>query len=457
MKHLTKGKLSLLKLFNGLLPLLLAGAFSSAHAEITADDVTKFTLENGMTIMVMEDHSIPNANMYLFWKVGSRNEYPGTTGLAHFFEHMMFNGAEKYGPKMFDNVMEANGGANNAYTSENLTVYTDWFPSDALEVIFDLEADRIENLALVPEIVESERGVVISERSTGLENSNFRSIWEEVKNAAYRAHPYSWPVIGHESDILNWNMEDLKSFHKTFYAPNNAVTVIIGAVDTDEVKRLAKKYFEPIPAQEPPRKIHTVEPEQNGERRVYLQKASVSSANIMMGFHIEPNSHEDYYPLQLLSDILSSGNSSRLMKALVFEQQVADSASTFVFDSFDPNLFYVYGVASQTADAATLEKAIIKELNMVAKEGVTEKELQKVKNQRLVNFYRDVGRINERADMLGRYELFHGDFKKMFTAPQDFEKITVEDIKRVAQKYLVKKNRTVGILDSAEDTQEDDL
>ena len=437
--------------------MLLMGLTLPLQAEMSPDDITKFTLKNGMTIMVMEDHSIPNANMYIFWKVGSRNEYPGTTGLAHFFEHMMFNGAKKYGPKMFDQTMEANGGANNAYTSENLTVYTDWFPADAIEVMFDLEADRIQHLALDPEIVESERGVVTSERSTGLENSNFRTIWEEVKNAAFRAHPYSWPVIGHASDIENWTMDDLKSFHKTFYAPNNAVTVIVGAVDTEEVKRLAEKYFEPIPAQEPPRKIHTVEPEQKGERRVYTQKPSVTSANIMMGFHMPPNSHEDYYPLQLLSDILSSGNSSRLVRALVFEQQVADSISTFAFDSFDPNLFYVYGVASQSADAETLEKAIIAELNAVAKDGITEKELQKVKNQRLVNFYRDIGTINNRADMLGRYELFHGDYKKMFSAPQDFEKVTAEDIQRVAKTYLIKRNRTVGILDSKEDSHENDL
>ena len=440
-----------------LLAFLFLTATAGVQAEMKPEDVTKFTLDNGMTIMVMEDHSIPNANMYLFWKVGSRNEYPGTTGLAHFFEHMMFNGAKKYGPKMFDNVMEANGGANNAYTSENLTVYTDWFPADALETIFDLEADRIQNLALDPDIVESERGVVTSERSTGLENSNFRSIWEEVKNAAFRAHPYSWPVIGHESDIQNWTMADLKSFHKTFYAPNNAVAVVVGAVDTQQVKQLATQYFGPIPAQTPPRKIHTVEPEQNGERRVYLQKASVTSANIMMGFHIPPNSHQDYYPLRLLSAILSSGNSSRLMSQLVFEQQVADSIETFAFDSFDPNLFYVYGVASQSADAATLEKAIITELNKVAKEGVTETELQKVKNQNLVNFYRNIGTIDERADLLGRYELFYGDYQKMFSAPTELDKVTIADIQRVAKKYLVKKNRTVGVLDSAEDTHENDL
>jgi len=194
-----------------------------ALAATTVDDVQSFTLDNGMKVMVLEDHSIPNANMYLFWKVGSRNEVPGITGLSHFFEHMMFNGSKKYGPKMFDRTMEAAGGANNAYTTENVTVYTDWFPADTLELMFDLEADRIADLDIAPEMVESERGVVTSERSTGLENSNFRSIWEEVKGAAFRAHPYSWSVIGHLSDIENWRLQDLIDYHRTYYAPNNEI------------------------------------------------------------------------------------------------------------------------------------------------------------------------------------------------------------------------------------------
>lgn len=444
-------------MFRRFLVCLALIAVSPSYGSMGPEDVTRFELKNGMTILVMEDGSIPNANMYIFWKVGSRNEYPGITGLAHFFEHMMFNGAKKYGPKMFDRVMEANGGANNAYTSENLTVYTDWYPADAIEVMFDLEADRIQNLDLNPEIVESERGVVTSERSTGLENSNFRAIWEEVKNAAFRAHPYSWPVIGHASDIENWKLSDLETFYKTYYAPNNAVVVIVGDVKTDEVKKLAKQYFEPIPAQQPPREIHTVEPEQKGERRVYLHKASVSSANIMMGFHVPENQHDDYYPLLLLGDVLSNGNSSRLTKSLVFEQQVANSVSTFMWDTFDPNLFYIYAVASQGTEAADLESAIISELNRVAKDGITQEELQKVKNQKLVNFYRDVAEINNRADQLGRYELFFGDYKKMFTAPEDFNKVTTDDIQRVAAKYLIKRNRTVGILDNKEDSNENDL
>ena len=193
--------------------------FTSAATQATqAEDIKSFTLDNGMKIMVLEDSSIPNANMYLFWKVGSRNEVPGITGISHFFEHMMFNGSKKYGPKMFDRTMEAAGGANNAYTTENITVYTDWFPANALETMFDLEADRIADLDINEKMVESERGVVASERTTGLENSNWRTLQEEIKGAAFRAHPYSWSVIGHESDIAAWTLDDLVQYHKTYYA-----------------------------------------------------------------------------------------------------------------------------------------------------------------------------------------------------------------------------------------------
>jgi zinc protease len=222
---------------------LLLVLFQKGMSQSKATDIQTFTLSNGMKILVLEDNSIPNANMYLFWKVGSRNEYPGITGLSHFFEHMMFNGSKKYGPKMFDRTMEAAGGSNNAYTTENLTVYTDWFPISALETIFDLEADRIGHLDLDPKMVESERGVVLSERSTGLENSNFRNISEQVKGAAFLAHPYRWSVIGYESDIKNWSIEDLQTYFDTYYAPNNAVVVISGDVTLKEVKRLSKQYF----------------------------------------------------------------------------------------------------------------------------------------------------------------------------------------------------------------------
>ena len=207
-------------------------SFSQSNVE----DIKEFRLDNGMKILVLEDFSIPNANMYLFWKVGSRNEYPGITGLSHFFEHMMFNGSEKYGPKMFDKTMESVGGSNNAYTTENLTVYTNWFPVNSIETIFDLESDRIGRLKIDPKMVESERGVVLSERSTGLENSNFRNLSEQVKSVAFMAHPYRWSVIGYESDIKNWSIDDLQMYFDTYYSPNNATVVISGAVDTQQVQ-----------------------------------------------------------------------------------------------------------------------------------------------------------------------------------------------------------------------------
>jgi len=437
--------------------MVLSLLINQAYAATTVDDVKSFTLENGMKIMVLEDDSIPNANMYLFWKVGSRNEYPGITGLSHFFEHMMFNGAKKYGPKMFDRTMEAAGGSNNAYTTENLTVYTDWFPANAIETMFELEADRIANLAITKKMLNSERGVVTSERSTGLENSNFRSIWQEVKGSAFRAHPYGWPVIGHASDIANWSLDDLKQYHKTYYAPNNAVVVIAGDVKLEQVKALAQKHFAPIPAQPEPRKVHTVEPEQKGERRVYAQKKSVTTPNIMMAYHVPATQHDDHYALDILSDILSTGKSSRLQQSLINDQQIASSLFTYFPNSIDPNLFYVSAVAAKNVSAEQLEKALIFEVNKVIKRGVTEHELQKVKNRKLVDFYRNMATINGKANTIGSYEMYFGDYQKLFTAPEQYNKVTLADIQRVAKTYLKKSNRTVGILSSEEDSNDADL
>ncbi|WOT05459.1 M16 family metallopeptidase [Shewanella youngdeokensis] len=426
--------------------------FSGSAVQATeAKDIQSFSLDNGMKIMVLEDSSIPNANMYLFWKVGSRNEVPGITGISHFFEHMMFNGAKKYGPKMFDRTMEAVGGANNAYTTENLTVYTNWFPANALETIFDLEADRIENLDINPGMVASERGVVASERLTGLENSNWRNLQEELKGAAFRAHPYSWPVIGHESDIAAWTLEDLVQYHKTYYAPNNAVVVIAGDVKLADVKRLAKQYLAPIPAQAPPKAVKTIEPIQKGERRVFVQKASVSTPNVMLGYHVPASSNNDYYALDLLSSILTSGNSSRMYQGLV-DKQVALGVETYLPMSFDANLFYVMGVASPGVTATQLEHGLIAQINTIAHDGVTDTELAKVKNLKLMDFYQSMETINGKANTIGTYELFFGSYDKLFNAPEAYNKVTPADIQRVAKTYLIRSNRTVAVLAATEES-----
>jgi predicted Zn-dependent peptidase len=383
--------------------------------------------------------------MYLFYKVGSRNEYQGITGLSHFFEHMMFNGAKKYGPKEFDRTMEFNGGANNAYTTNDVTVYTNWFPASATEVIFDLEADRISSLSIDPKMVESERGVVISERSTGLENSPWRLLIQSIEGQAFQEHPYHWPVIGYLDDMKNWKQEDLERYFKTYYAPNNCVVVMSGAVKHADVKKWAETYLEPIPAQPAPPPVHIVEPPQTGERRIEVQK-DVASAYLGVAYKTPASTHDDYYALTLLSDILSSGNSSRLYSSLVDQQQLASTVFVNYGESFDPMLFAIYAVTARNVQPEKLESAIYVELDKIIKEGVTELELQKVKNKKLIEFYNQVETINGKSNNLGTYEVFFGDYRKMFEAPERFNKVSVADIQRVAETYFKKDSRTVGIL-----------
>jgi len=427
-----------------ILPLFLMLALTG-QAQMKADDVKTFTLKNGMKFLVVEDFSIPNANMYLFYKVGSRNEYQGITGLSHFFEHMMFNGAKKYGPKLFDQTMEFNGGANNAYTTENVTVYTDWFPASASEIIFDMEADRIASLSIDPKMVESERGVVLSERRTGLENSPWRLLSQSVQATAFQEHPYHWPVIGYEDDMKNWTQQDLERYFKTYYAPNNCVVVVSGAIKVDQVKRFAEKYLEPIPAQLAPPLVHIVEPAQTGERRITVKK-EVATPYLMIAYHTPESKNEDYYALNILSSVLSSGQSSRLYSALVDKQQLATQIQTDFGDSFDPNLFNFYAVANKDVNETDLENAIYAEIEKIKTNGISETELQKIKNQKLMEFYSQVETINGKSNNIGTYEVFFGDYKKMFNAPANYNKITVADVQNVAKKYFVKSNRTVGIL-----------
>src|SRR5688572_2483893 len=274
----------------------------SSFAQLKAEDVKSFTLKNGMKFLVLEDNSIPNANMYVFYRVGSRNEHPGVTGLSHFFEHMMFNGAKKYGPKLFDQTMEFNGGANNAYTTPDVTVYTNWFPSSATEVIFDLEADRISSLNIDEKMVESERGVVISERSTGLENSPWRLLSENVQATAFQESAYHWPVIGYEPDIKNWTKQELENDFRTYYAPNNAGVVMSGAVKYVQIKALEERYLEPVPSRAGVRQRHLTGAGQECERRIVMQKR-VAEPYFAVAYQVPESDRPHYYALDLLKAI----------------------------------------------------------------------------------------------------------------------------------------------------------
>lgn len=423
---------------------------SSSVLALGPEEVKSFTLANGMKFIVLESGTIPNANMYTFWKVGSRNEAPGTTGLSHFFEHMMFNGSKNFGPKMFDRTMEAKGGSNNASTSNDLTIYKDWFPASSLETVFTLEADRIAHLSVDPKMVASERGVVLSERSTGLENSNVRLLMQEINGVAFQAHPYSWPVIGHESDIKAWTQDDLNRYFNVYYAPGNAVVVIVGDVKADQVQKLATRYFGAIPKRAAPPAVRTVEPEQKGERRLFVAKESASAPNLMVAWKVPAASDPDYYALEVLQSILAEGKTSRLYRALV-DQQLATSVAAMSMDGFDPGLLYVYTVAAAKVAPRQLEQALLAEIDRLVKDGVTEEELQKVKNQKLVGIYRELETINGKAEQLGVNEVMFGDYRKMFDTPARYKALTTADIQRVAAKYLKKSQRTVGVLAAKED------
>ena len=427
---------------------LLAGA-APLCAMPAAEDVHTFTLKNGMKILVLEDHAIPNVTLQIFFKVGSRNEYPGITGLSHFLEHMMFNGAKTYGPKMFDRALENAGGSSNAYTTENITSYQDWVPKSALELIFEMEADRMGSLALDEKIVESERGVVLSEYTTGYENSDYDLLEDQLRSVAYQAHPYRWPIIGYESDIRNWRRSDIKEYFDRYYAPNNAIAVVVGDVTLAQVKTLAEKYLEPLPSRAPSRPVHTREPEQRGEKRLIVHK-DVSSPHILIAYHVPETGTADYYALDLLSSIFSGGKSSRLYRALISDKQLATEVSTYMPYALDPTLFYVYAICADGVNVKTLEKEIRREIDQVVAKGVTEKELRKAQNNVVASFYRSLETMSNKADMIGTYEIFFGSYQKLFATPEAYRNVTAMDIKTAAAKYFKKTNRTIGVLEKSE-------
>jgi zinc protease len=384
--------------------------------------------------------------------LGSRNERPGITGLSHFFEHMMFNGAKKYGPGQLDTVMEAAGGRNNAATSEDVTQYMDWFPSSALETIFDIEGDRLAHLAFDPKIIESERGVVYSERRSVVDNNNIGALLEQVQATAFVAHPYQFTVIGWPSDIESWRMEDLQSFFKTYYAPNNATMVIAGAVKPSEVFALAEKYFGSIPAQPPPEPVRTKEPEQQGEKRVLVRRMGQAPL-LQVAYHAIDAKDPDYPALKLLLQILAEGESSRLHRRLVEEERVAIHVNSLFSPTFDPSLAWFMVDMPPGMDVARVEKLLGEELEKVRAQGVTEAELRKAKNITVADFWREMETNSSRADLLGTYEVFFGDWHKLFEAPAHYEQVTREQIRKVAERILNPDHRTVGVLVPTEEAQ----
>jgi zinc protease len=415
-------------------------------AGAAAREVHVRTLANGMKILVWPDHDIPNVAIYDWFHVGSRNERPGNTGLSHFFEHMMFKGSEHYPPGSFDRVMEENGGSNNAFTTEDVTCYQDWFPRSILDLIFRLEADRICCLSFDPKGVESERQVVYSERRTSVDDDNASLLDEQVQAAAYVGHPYHNPVIGWPGDIERWTLDDLREYFRIHYAPNNATMIVVGDVTPEEVFRLAEKYFGPIPAVPRPHDRVTPEPPQVGERRVSIRKLGQTPL-LEMAFHTGSADDKDAEARDLLLDILGSGESSRLYRRLVDQDRLAIGVSAYMSpEGFDPGLIKLAVTVAPDQTLAASEAALLDELSKLAAAGPTEQELRKAKNSALAGYWRGQKTINAKAEVLGSFEVLRGDYRKLFTAPERYERVTRGEIQALARGTFDEKNRTVGTL-----------
>ena len=427
------------------LALLLALLWPGITIAQISDNVQISTLNNGMKILVQEDHTIPTVALYFFYRVGSRDERPGITGISHFFEHMMFNGSQQFGPGEFDRQMEMRGGNNNAYTTKDVTVYTDWFPPDALELMMRMESDRMAHLAFQPKIVESERGVVYSERRLRVDNDNFGALEEQVNAAAIIAHPYHWPVVGWASDIEAWTMQDLETYYKQGYAPNNCIMVAAGDVSAERVFQLAQQNFEVIPSHATFGEPRTVEPKQEGERVVRLRKEAELPL-LMMAFHMPPTKSPDYQAIEVLQTILATGESSRLYSRLVDKEQAALNAQAFDEPSLDPYLLDIVVEPRAGVDISHVRALVLDELERIKMFPVPETELRKAKNLWLAAHYRELKSNAGRANMLGTYEVFYGDYKKLYEEPAEVEKVTAADVQRVAKQILTAENRTVGIL-----------
>jgi len=411
------------------------------------EQVKSLTLANGMKVIVWTDRDIPNVALYNWVRVGSRNEVPGITGLAHFFEHMMFNGTSKRTPGEFDKLMEAQGGSNNAFTSDDVTVYQDWIPRTALDLAFDLEADRLSNLAFDPKIIESERGVVYSERRLRTEDSNDGFLAEQVQATAFVAHPYQNPTVGWPADIQGWKIEDLQKFFKTNYAPNNCTLILVGDVSAEEGFAFAKKYLEPIPRQDPPPPVRTVEPEQLGEKRVYVQRDAQTP--LLNYAYKSPAANDPQGPaINLLMSILTDGDASRLHRLLVEEKKLAIEVNGTFQEGFDPGLTWFQLTLPEGAKVDDVEKALDAALDDVVTKGVTDAELSRAKNLYASAFWKQLATINGKAYLLGQFDVFEGDYRKLFDSPAVYDKVTREDVQKAAAQVLQKNHRTVGVLEA---------
>lgn len=429
-----------------LLAALILGAARPVEAASYADRVKEKVFPNGLKVLVLEDHKAPVATLQVWYRVGARNEVPGHTGLSHLLEHMMFKGTDKVGPEEYSKIVQRNGGNENAFTSQDTTVYFATIASDRLGVVVDLEADRMQNLRLTKEVFEPERAVVAEERRLRTEDNPTAALYEAIAAASFTAHPYGWPVIGWMSDIQNATTEEALAHYKEFYRPSNAFIVVAGDVDANDIFTRVEKTFGQIPSEPPPPPMRSVEPEQKGERRVNLRKEA-ELPYVAIAYHVPNAPHADSAALEVLASILSDGESSRLYKDLVYTKQIARSAgASYDRESQDPALFTVFGQPLPGKKIGDLEKELLAEIEAVKTKPIAPRELDKVKNSIEADLIFAQDSLFYQAMLIGQYEIM-GDWRQLDNLVPAIRAVTAEDVQRVARQYLTAENRTVGVLD----------
>lgn len=402
-------------------------------------------LPNGLKVLLLENHKAPVATFQVWYRVGSRNEAWGKTGLSHMLEHMMFKGTKKVGPEEFSRIIQENGGNDNAFTGNDYTAYFTTISAELISVPMGLESDRMQNLILRNEDFQTERMVVAEERRLRTEDNPKAFLHEQIAATAFQIQPYHWPIIGWMEDIKRFTLDDLITYCRTYYNPANAFLVVVGDFKKEDLLPQIERSFDLIPKGALPDQDKAVEQPQAGERRFFVKKEA-QLPYLVMGYHVPNIRDPDSYVLEVIANILSAGKSSRLYKRLVREKQLALSVDAdHSLISRDPGLFYMSVEVLPGKELTDAEKALEQEIEGLKNEPVTEEELQKVKNQLEAGFIYSQDSLFYQAMLLAQYEIL-SDWRKIDDYTPSIRKVSPQDIMRVAKHYLIPNNRTVGIL-----------
>lgn len=433
-----------MKLISAVL-LALAASIGAPTVSPGATQVQEAVLDNGLKILLLEDHKSPAVTFQVWYRVGGRNEKDGKSGLAHFLEHMLFKGTPTTGPEEYSRIIAKNGGRSNAFTTADMTVYFATMSRDKIHIQLELEADRMANALLGDTYFEPEKKVIQEERRLRTEDNPGSALYELAASVAYTIHPYRRPVVGWMEDIQALSRQDMVDFYKLYYAPNNAVIVMVGAFDSADMLGRIKSAFGKIPRGAEPPKLSVVEPPQRGEKRVSLKKEA--ELPILLLFHHAPNLHHgDSFALDLLSMVLAGGKSARLYQELVYRKQwVRGIDADYSAVSMDATGFALSAQLLPGVQLAQVEREIERQLDRVKTELVSERELRKAKNQIEAAFIFAQDSIFGQAMKLGYYEMV-GGWRLVDGYLDGLRKVSREDLRRVAQKYLHADNRTVGTL-----------